>query len=85
MKQTRVARVFRDGMSQAVRLPAEFRLEGEEVYVTRDDVTGDVVLSNRLGADAWNEFFASLHCFDAPAECELAASGDSLLAPADRP
>ena len=65
MKQTRVAKLFRDGTSQSVRLPAEFRLEGEEVYVTRDETTGDVVLSNRLGADAWNEFFASLHSFDA--------------------
>jgi antitoxin VapB len=36
MSETRVAKLFKNGASQAVRLPAEFRLEGEEVYVTRD-------------------------------------------------
>ncbi len=68
MKQTRVARLFKDGSSQAIRIPPEFHFEGDEVYVTRDEFSGDVVLSNRLGADAWNEFFASLHCFGVPAE-----------------
>src|SRR5260370_1403367 len=47
MSETRIAKLFKNGSSQAVRLPAEFRFDGEEVYVTRDDVTGDVVLSNR--------------------------------------
>lgn len=74
MKQTRVARLFKDGPSQAVRLPAEFRLDGDEVYATRDDATGDVVLSNRLGMDVWNEFFASLHAFDAFPTLDLESS-----------
>lgn len=74
MKQTRVAKLFRDGMCQAIRLPAEFGFEGGEVYATRDDATGDVVLSNRLCADAWNEFFASLHCFGGPAESGTATA-----------
>jgi antitoxin VapB len=55
--QTRVAKLFKNGASQAVRLPAEFRFEGKEVSVTRDEVTGDVVLSNRPGAKAWRDFF----------------------------
>lgn len=50
MIETRVAKLFKNGASQAVRLPAEFRFEGEEIYVSRDDTTGDVVLSNRPGA-----------------------------------
>ena len=49
MNETRVAKLFKNGASQAVRLPAGFRFEGDEVYVTRDDATGDVVLSNRPG------------------------------------
>lgn len=77
MKQTRVARLFRDGACQALRLPAEFGFEGGEVYATRDDDTGDVVLSSRLGADAWNEFFASLHCFSGPAGCGAATQADA--------
>lgn len=61
MIETRVAKLFKNGASQAVRLPADFRFEGDEVYVTRDDATGDVMLSNRPGAKTWNAFFELLH------------------------
>jgi antitoxin VapB len=67
MIETRVAKLFKNGASQAVRLPSEFRFEGEEVYATRDDATGDVVLSVRPGAKAWNEFFELVHSVDVPA------------------
>lgn len=67
MIETRVAKLFKNGASQAVRLPVEFRFEGDEVYVTRDDATGDVVLSIRPGAKTWNEFFELLHAVDVPA------------------
>lgn len=67
MIETRVANLFKNGASQSVRLPVEFRFDGDEVYVTRDDATGDVVLSNRPGAKAWNAFFELLHVIDAPA------------------
>lgn len=60
MIETRIAKLFKNGSSQAVRLPIEFRFDGEEVYITRDDATGDVVLSNRPGAKAWREFFELL-------------------------
>jgi antitoxin VapB len=39
------AKLFRNGRSQAVRLPAEFRFEGDEVQIRRDPDTGDVILS----------------------------------------
>ncbi|MBL0351466.1 MAG: AbrB/MazE/SpoVT family DNA-binding domain-containing protein [Dechloromonas sp.] len=68
MIETRVAKLFKNGASQAVRLPAEFRFEGEEVFVTRDDATGDVVLSNRPGAKTWGAFFELLHAVNVPAE-----------------
>lgn len=57
MPTTRIAKLFKNGASQAVRLPAEFRFEGDEVYATRDERTGDVMLSNRPGAQSWAEFF----------------------------
>ncbi|MFA6015566.1 MAG: AbrB/MazE/SpoVT family DNA-binding domain-containing protein [Gallionellaceae bacterium] len=41
------AKLFKNGRSQAVRLPAEFRFEGDEVIIRRDPVTGDVILSPR--------------------------------------
>lgn len=68
MTETRVAKLFRNGASQAVRLPAEFRFEGDQVYATRDDRTGDVVLSNRPGLGAWGEFFELMDSIDVPAD-----------------
>jgi len=34
------AKLFKNGRSQAVHLPAEFRFEGDEVWIRRDPVTG---------------------------------------------
>ena len=53
MAQT--AKLFMNGRSQAVRLPAEFRFDGKEVLIRRDSETGDVILSRKLGS--WQEFF----------------------------
>lgn len=52
------AKLFMNGRSQAVRLPAAYRFEGEEVFIRRDPATGDVVLSSR--PDSWDGFFAVL-------------------------
>jgi antitoxin VapB len=52
---TRTAKLFRNGRSQAVRLPADFRFTGSEVYVRRDPSTGDVILSRR--PESWQDFF----------------------------
>jgi antitoxin VapB len=66
MTETKTAKLFKNGSSQAVRLPAEFRFEGNEVYVTRDEVTGDVILSRRPGAKAWRDFFEMMRTIDVP-------------------
>ena len=55
---TKTAKLFHNGGSQAVRLPAEFRFDGSEVYVRRDSVTGDVILSSKPAGSAWADFFA---------------------------
>ena len=52
----RTAKLFRNGRSQAVRLPSEFRFEGNEVFIRQDPKTGDVILSRR--PDSWQSFFA---------------------------
>ncbi|MEN3794620.1 AbrB family transcriptional regulator [Fulvimarina sp. MAC3] len=57
MSATRRAKLFTNGARQAVRLPAEFRFDGDEVYIRRDETTGDVVLSTRPGTRAWSDFF----------------------------
>jgi antitoxin VapB len=51
----RTAKLFLNGRSQAVRLPAEFRFEGREVFIRQDQATGDVILSRR--PESWNSFF----------------------------
>lgn len=68
MTETRIAKLFKNGNSQAVRLPAEFRFEGDEVYITRDDITGDIVLSSRPGSKAWGDFFGLVHAIDMPSD-----------------
>lgn len=56
--KARVAKLFSNGGSQAVRLPADFRFDGDEVIVRRDPLTGDVILSRKPGGNAWARFFA---------------------------
>jgi len=51
------AKVFQNGGSQAVRLPAEFRFDGDEVYIWRDENSGDIVLSAQ-GHAQWSDFVA---------------------------
>ena len=66
MPSTKIARLFKNGASQAVRLPAEFRFPGDRVYATQDEATGDVVLSTRPGAKHWDDFFARLRSIEVP-------------------
>jgi antitoxin VapB len=48
------AKLFKNGRSQAVRLPAEFRFEGDEVLIRRDPVTGEVILTPKNKSfEAW--------------------------------
>ncbi len=64
MSQT--AKLFMNGRSQAVRLPAEFRFEGKEVFIRRDPQTGDVVLSQK--EKTWDRLLATLREGDIPAD-----------------
>jgi antitoxin VapB len=64
--QTRTAKLFKNGASQAVRLPAEFRFEGNEVYISRDEKTKNVILSTRPGSQVWDEFFEFVRGIDIP-------------------
>jgi antitoxin VapB len=58
------AKLFTTGGSQAVRLPAKFRFEGDEVDIRRDSVTGDVVLSKPIAS--WDEYFDWVQTLDLP-------------------
>jgi antitoxin VapB len=62
----RIAKLFQNGRSQAVRLPAEYRFEGTEVFVRRDPRTGDVILSRK--PESWDGFFDLMESIDVPKE-----------------
>lgn len=64
----RVAKLFMNGRSQAVRLPSEFRFPGSEVYIRRIAQTGDVILSKRPGWSSWDEYFALRDLESIPAD-----------------
>lgn len=70
---SRTAKIFTTGRSQAVRLPAEFRFEGSEVFVRRDPRTGDVILSRK--PDSWDGLLQLHQSADVP---------DDFLGPSDR-
>ena len=55
----KTARIFRSGNSQAVRIPKEFQMEGDEVEIQRKG-TGLVLLPKKKSWDALSE---SLHKF----------------------
>lgn len=59
-----VAKLFMNGRSQAVRLPVNFRFEGDEVYIRKDEKTGDIILSKK--PDSWDGFFELLDDADIP-------------------
>ncbi len=58
------AKLFMNGRSQAVRLPVNYRFDCEEVYIRKDDETGDVIISKKPGN--WSDFFKLIESFDVP-------------------
>lgn len=62
MKHT--AKLFMNGRSQAVRLPASFRFDCDEVFIRKDSETGDVIISKKPGD--WNGFFKMMESISVP-------------------
>lgn len=64
----KTAKLFMNGRSQAVRLPKEFRFEGTEVEVRRDEATGNVLLSQPATQPikSWQEWFDLLDSLGIP-------------------
>lgn len=59
------AKIFINGRSQAVRLPAEFRFDTQEVFIRKDPETGDIILSRK--PENWEGFLAALKEAQVPA------------------
>jgi len=54
----RVAKLFKNGRNQAVRLPVEFEFDTDRVYI-RKDKEGNVILSkNPAKPEGWDNVFA---------------------------
>ncbi len=64
MNHPEQAKVFMNGRSQAVRIPAQFRFPGNEVYIRRDVASGDVILSQSPGT--LPEILAALDALGVP-------------------
>jgi antitoxin VapB len=58
MPQT--AKLFMNGRSQAVRLPVNCRFDSNEVYISKDSKTGDVIISEK--PNSWDELFELIEC-----------------------
>lgn len=55
---TQSAKIFINGRSQAVRLPSAYRFNCKEVFIRKDQKTGDIILSRK--PDSWDDFLVLL-------------------------
>lgn len=72
---TQSAKLFMNGRSQAVRLPVNFRFDCDEVFIRRDELTGDVVISEK--PDSWDGFFDLLDSTDVPDDFMIERDNDA--------
>lgn len=63
MAETKKARLIHQGETLTVILPEDFGLEGDEVYVTRDESTGDVTLSRQPKGNVWQAKFDEMDAY----------------------
>ena len=70
---SQAAKLFANGRSQAVRLPAAFRFDATEVFIRKDALTGDVILSRR--PHDWDGFLVAAQAIE---------DADDFLSPAAR-
>lgn len=58
---TMKAKVFQNGRSQAIRIPKEFRVNTDEVYIEK---IGDSLIIKPKNEDKWDKFFDKLEDID---------------------
>jgi len=58
---TKLAKVFQNGQSQAIRIPKEFRVNSEEVYIEK---VNDTLIIKPKVKDKWEAFFEELEKVD---------------------
>ena len=77
-QQMEKARVFRNGRSQAVRIPKAYRFSTDEVYIRRDATTGELILSEKPPARSLQDIFDEL---DAAGAADLVIERDTSPSP----
>ena len=58
---TKIAKVFQNGRSQAIRIPKEYRVNSDEVYIEK---VGDTLMIRPKYKDKWDTFFDTLEEVD---------------------
>ena len=79
---TLTTRIFKNGNSQAVRIPQEFRIEATQVQISRND-NGDLVI-HPLPVDRGAALVAALNAFDEDFVNQLEQNYEQLPAMQDR-
>lgn len=51
---TMLAKVFQNGRSQAIRIPKEFRVDSDEVFIEK---VGNTLVIRPKNIDKWDKFF----------------------------
>jgi antitoxin VapB len=58
---TTISKVFKNGRSQAIRIPKEFRVECDEVYIEK---SGNALIIRPKNKNRWDAFFENLQSVD---------------------
>ena len=69
----KTAKLFKNGQSQAVRLPKEFRMAGTEVYIKKE---GEAIILLPK-ATSWKPFFDGLNHFEKDFKMERNQPGEN--------
>ncbi len=57
----KISKVFKNGRSQAIRIPKEYRVETKEVFIEK---SGDLLIIRPKYSDKWDSFFEELEKID---------------------
>ena len=60
------AKIFHSGHSQAVRLPKAFRLAGDEVWISKNEATGEITLTPKKALSEVDAMFQLIASAEVP-------------------
>lgn len=60
------AKIFHSGHSQAVRLPKAFRLAGDEVWISKNEATGEITLTPKKATSEIDALFQLIESAEVP-------------------